>query len=109
MYFITILCDLFQINITKIIAKAISTTIYAPLINCTKEAAKNAPKAAPQSEAPAQIKYVPLPAPFLHSYPGVVGEDALPYIDPAPKAGDRIEGSATFDGKAVDFKVDCLG
>ena len=74
-----------------------------------KEAAKNAPKAAPQSEAPAQIKYVPLPAPFLHSYPGVVGEDALPYIDPAPKAGDRIEGSATFDGKAVDFKVDCLG
>ena len=73
------------------------------------EAAKNAPKAAPKTDVPAQIKYVPLPAPFLHSYPGVVGEDALPYLDPAPKAGDRIEGSATFDGKAVDFKVDCLG
>ncbi|MBO4838437.1 MAG: oxaloacetate decarboxylase subunit alpha [Lachnospiraceae bacterium] len=73
------------------------------------EAAKNAPKAAPKADAPAQIKYVPLPAPFLHSYPGVVGEAALPYIDPAPKAGDKIEGSATFDGKKVDFKVDCLG
>ncbi len=57
----------------------------------------------------ASVKLVPLPAPFLNSYPGVVGEAALPYLDPAPKAGDQMAGSAAMDGKKVDYQIDCLG
>ena len=73
--------------------------------------AEEAPKAAEAAKTAAEpeIKIVPLPAPFLGSYPGVVGEEAAQYIDPAPKAGDRIEGEATFAGSEVKYRVDCLG
>ena len=73
------------------------------------EAAKHAPAPAASSAAPAQVKLVPLPAPFLGSYPGVVGEQAAALASHAPKAGDSIEGSAKFSGIPVDYKVDCIG
>ena len=62
-----------------------------------------------KKEEKPQIKLVPLPAPFLNSYPGVVAEDAVPYIDPAPKAGDVIEGEAGCNGKTLKYRIDCLG
>ncbi len=72
-------------------------------------AAKEAPKAEPKADAPVKEKLVPLPAPFLGSYPGVVGEQAAALLSHAPKAGDKMEGSATFGKEKVDYKIDCLG
>ena len=72
-------------------------------------AAKEAPKAEPKADAPVKEKLVPLPAPFLGSYPGVVGEQAAALLSHAPKAGDKMEGSAKFNGEKVDYKIDCLG
>ena len=73
-------------------------------------AAKAAP-AAPKAEpaAPAKEKLVPLPAPFLGSWPGVVGEEAAKLVSHAPKAGDVIEGNVKFNGSNVKYKVDCIG
>ena len=71
-------------------------------------AAAPVPKAEEKSAA-AAVKIVPLPAPFLGSYPGVVGEEAAQYIDPAPRAGDRIEGEAVYNGSTLKYQIDCLG
>ena len=71
--------------------------------------AKEAPKAAPKAEAPAKEKLVPLPAPFLGSWPGVVGEEAAKLVSHAPKAGDVMEGSVKFNGSDVKYHIDCLG
>ena len=71
--------------------------------------AKEAPKAAPKAEAPAKEKLVPLPAPFLGSWPGVVGEEAAKLVSHAPKAGDVMEGSVKFGAADVKYKIDCLG
>ena len=80
----------------------------APAAAKTNQAA-GAAAAAAKADAEPLVKLVPLPAPFLGSYPGVVGEAALPYLDPAPKAGDRLEGSAKMEGKKVDYQIDCIG
>ena len=64
---------------------------------------------APKAEEPVKEKLVPLPAPFLGSWPGVVGEEAARLVSHAPKAGDKMEGSATFGKEKVDYKIDCLG
>ncbi len=71
--------------------------------------AEKAAQGAGGKESSATVKLVPLPAPFLNSYPGVVGEAALPFINPAPKAGDQMSGSAEMDGKRIDYQIDCLG
>ena len=73
------------------------------------EEAKAAPKTAPKAEEPAKEKLVPLPAPFLGSYPGVVGEEAAKLISHAPKAGDKMEGSVKFGASDVKYTIDCLG
>ena len=70
---------------------------------------KEAPKAASQAEVPAKEKLVPLPAPFLCSWPGVVGEEAAKLVSHAPKAGDKMEGSVKFNGSDVKYHIDCLG
>ena len=70
---------------------------------------KEAPKAASQAEVPAKEKLVPLPAPFLGSWPGVVGEEAAKLVSHAPKAGDKMEGSVKFNGSDVKYHIDCLG
>ena len=74
-----------------------------------KKVEKEAPKAAPKAEAPAKEKLVPLPAPFLGSWPGVVGEEAAKLVSHAPKAGDVMEGSVKFNGSDVKYHIDCLG
>jgi oxaloacetate decarboxylase alpha subunit len=74
-----------------------------------EQEAKEAPKAAPKAEAPAKEKLVPLPAPFLGSWPGVVGEEAAKLVSHAPKAGDVMEGSVKFGASDVKYKIDCLG
>ncbi len=71
--------------------------------------AQEAPKAAPKADAPAKEKLVPLPAPFLGSWPGVVGEEAAKLVSHAPKAGDKMEGSVKFNGSDVKYHIDCLG
>ena len=74
-----------------------------------KEAPASTPKAAPKADAPVKEKLVPLPAPFLGSYPGVVGEEAAKLVSHAPKAGDRMEGSVKFGSADVKYVIDCLG
>ena len=71
--------------------------------------AKEAPKAAAKADAPAKEKLVPLPAPFLGSWPGVVGEEAARFTSHAPKAGDVMEGNVKFGNADVKYKIDCLG
>ena len=75
-----------------------------------KKAAASTPKGWEKAQsAESTVKLVPLPAPFLNSYPGVVGEAALPFLDPAPKAGDQMSGSADMEGKKIAYQIDCLG